>query len=94
MTRMPRVRPILVVAALLVLIVVPMAGARTVDYPSIHPAGDSWIGAALHWVEGLVGPQHPGHSGSKAPQTKADTTLLQPQGSGCVDPTGRPKPCL
>jgi len=92
MTRMPRVRPILVVAALLVLIVVPMAGARTVDSPSVHPAGDSWIGAALYWVESLIGPRHPDHSGSKVPHTKADT-VTQPQGSGCIDPTGHPR-CL
>jgi hypothetical protein len=92
MTRMPKIRPILVVAALFALMVVPMAGARSFDSLAVHPAGESWIGIALHWVEGLVSPQRPGNSGSKVPHTKTTDTT---QGSGCIDPTGHPKPyCL
>lgn len=89
MTRMPKIRPILVVAALFALMVVPMVGARTFDSQAVHPAGDSWVGIALHWVEDLVSPRHPGHSEPKVPQTKAT------QGSGCIDPQGHPRPwCL
>jgi hypothetical protein len=94
MTRMPKIRPILVVAALFALLVVPMVGARSIDSPTIQPAGESWIGAALRWVEGLVSTPRPGHSGSKVPHTK-DSTTSAPQGSGCIDPTGHPRPhCL
>lgn len=89
MTRMSRLRLILAVAALFALIAVPMAGARTVDSPAIHPAGGQWIGATLRWVEDLVGLRHPVHSGSKVPHTKADE---QPAGGGCIDPMGHPKP--
>lgn len=92
MTRTLNIRPILVVAALFALMVVPMAGARSFDSPAVHPAGESWIGIALHWVEDLVSPRRPGNSGSKVPHTKTTSTT---QGSGCIDPTGHPKPwCL
>ena len=50
MIRMPRVRLSLVLAALVILLVVPMAGARTLGAPSIHSADGGWLGAALTWV--------------------------------------------
>ena len=50
MTHIPRVRLILVLAALLALLVVPMAGARTLGSPSLHSADGGWLGAALRWA--------------------------------------------
>ena len=89
---------ILVVASLLVLTAVPMASARTVESPSVSraQAGD-WFGATLRWVEDLVGLRRPGHrpeqSGPQTPpNTKAENSAAI--GGTCIDPMGRPKPCL
>ena len=97
MIRIPRVRLSLVLAALVILLVVPMAGARTLGAPSIHSAGGGWLGAALAWVQGLAGVHQAahrhGHPGS-LPNQK-DGTIMQPSGGGCIGPDGRPKPiCL
>jgi hypothetical protein len=98
MTRMPRVRLVLVAAALLALLVAPMAGARTVGSASIHPAASDWIGDVLSWAQNLVGLRHTGHhgrSGTQAPPNQKDTTTPTPSsplGGGCVTPDGRPKP--
>lgn len=90
MIRIPRVRLSLVLAALVILLVVPMAGARTLGAPSIHSADGGWLGAALTWVEGLAGfhqaAHRHGHSGSPKPSQKAAA------GGPCIDPTGHPKP--
>ncbi len=95
MSRMPRMRLVLVAAALLALLVVPMAGARTVGSPSIHPAAGGWLGATLRWVEDLTGLRHPGHpngqSGRQTPPNQKETVNTT-QGGGCVDPFGRPRP--
>jgi hypothetical protein len=94
MTRLPRFRPILVVAALFALMVVPMTGARTIDSPAVHPAGESWIGVTLRWVEDLISPRRPEHSGSQVPPN-LKSTIMVPNNGGCIDPTGHPKPwCL
>lgn len=87
MIRMPRVRLNLVLAALVILLVVPMAGARTLGAPSIHSADGGWLGAALTWVGGLAGFHQAAHRhGSPKPSQKAAS------GGPCIDPTGRPKP--
>lgn len=97
MSRMPRVRLILVATALLALLVAPMAGALTLDSQSIHPAGGSWIGGVLSWAQNLVGLHRPGHphgqSGRQTPNQKADSTINATQSGGCIDPLGRPRPC-
>jgi hypothetical protein len=93
MIRIPRVRLVLVVAALLTLLVVPMAGARTLSSPALRSA-DGWLGVTLRWAEDLVGLRqagHPGHSGAKTPRHAKDV-LLQPNGGGCITPDGRPGP--
>lgn len=94
MSRMPRVRLILVVAALFALLAVPMASARTEGSRSIHPAGD-WIGGVLSWAESLVGlrQSHRPHrqSGPSVPNQKEETVNVV-QGGGCVTPDGRPRP--
>lgn len=98
MHRIPRVRLVLVVAALLALLVVPMAGAWTLSSPSGHSADGSWIGAALRWVEDAVGlrPVHHGHSGTGKPvNTKDDEpAAAHPNSGGCIDPIGRTRPCF
>ena len=96
MFRMPRMRLVLCAVTLLTLLVVPMAGARTVVSPSIHPADGGWIGGVLSWAQNLVGLRHPGHHGHSGPQSppnqKDTTSTNTPQGGGCVDPFGRPRP--
>jgi Spy/CpxP family protein refolding chaperone len=96
MSRMPRIRLVLVAAALLALLVVPMAGARPVSSPSLHSVDGGWLGATLRWAADLAGLRHPGHSnGQSGRQTLPNQkeTLNTTQGGGCVDPFGRPRPC-
>jgi hypothetical protein len=95
MTHIPRVRLILVLAALLALLVVPMTGARPLSSPSLHSADGSWLGAALRWVDDFFVPHH-GHVGSQVPPgQKEDPQANKPQGGGCVGPDGHIKPaCL
>jgi hypothetical protein len=92
MIRIPRVRLVLVLAALLALLVVPMTGARTLSSPSLHSADGGWLGAALRWVDDVFAPHH-GHIGSQIPPQQKETNT--PQGGGCVGPDGHIKPiCL
>jgi hypothetical protein len=97
MSRMPRVRLVLVAAALLALLVAPMAGARTPGSPSIHPADSDWIGGVLSWAQNLVGLRQAGHHGRSGPQSplnqKETSTINAVQSGGCIDPLGRPRPC-
>jgi hypothetical protein len=100
MIRIPRVRLVLVVAALLVLIAVPTAGARTLlSTSSVHSAEGGWLGAALRWAGDLVGfnssARPHGHTGSQVPPNQKDgQVLLQPLGGPCIDPMGHPRPCF
>ncbi|MFL6259461.1 MAG: hypothetical protein ACJ76Y_07100 [Thermoanaerobaculia bacterium] len=94
MIRTPRVCLVFVVIVLLALLVVPMAGARTVSSSSIHSADGGWVGAALRWVESLTGldrPAHSNHRGTKRPvTTKTEDSIT----GTCIDPMGRPRPCF
>ena len=96
MSRMPRMRLILAAVALLTLLAVPMAGARTMSSPSLHSGDGGWLGATLRWVEDLAGLRHPGHPngkpGRQTPPNQKDT-LNTTQGGSCIDPMGRPRPC-
>jgi hypothetical protein len=95
MSRIPRVCLVFVVIVLLALLVVPMAGARTVSSPSIHPSDGGWVGAALRWVEGLAGLDRPAaqsnHRGAKKPVTAKSSEAVT---GTCIDPMGRPRPCF
>ena len=97
MSRMPRVRLVLVVTALLALLIVPMAGARTVGSASVRPAASDWVGGVLSWVQTLVGLRQAGHHGRSGPQSplnqKETSTTNVVQGGGCISPDGRPRPC-
>lgn len=86
MTRIPRVCLVLVVAALLALLMAPVAGARTVSAPPAHQTG--WLGAALHWVEDLIGVQSHGHRGPTIHRKDGSGGTSQPNGRTCIDPTG------
>ena len=89
MTRIPCLRQIVVLATLVTLTVVPMAGARSLGGPGAQPAGDSWVGVAVRAVEGLFNPAHLARSSRPAQHRKEAT------GGGCLDPQGHPKPlCL
>lgn len=89
MIRVPRVCLVLVVTALLVLLTAPVAGARTVSAPPAHQTG--WLGAALHWVESLVGQRSHGNRGPSV-HRKDGTSTYQPNGRTCIDPTGATNP--
>jgi hypothetical protein len=89
MTRIPCLRQIAVLATLLTLIVVPMAGARSFGEPSGQPAGDSWVGVAVRAIEGLFKPAH------VAPSSRRVQNRKEAAGGGCLDPQGHPRPiCL
>jgi hypothetical protein len=98
MSRMPRMRLVLVAVALLTLLAVPMAGARTMSSPSLHSGDGGWLGATLRWVEDLTGLRHPGHphgqSGRQTPPNQTEETIKSAQGGGCISPDGRPQPCF
>lgn len=91
MTRIPCLRQIVVLATLLILTVVPMAGARSLGETTLQPAGDSWVGAAVRAIEGLFNPVSV-RSHRPAQNRKDDATTNHAQGGGCVDPQGHPKP--
>lgn len=92
MTRIPCLRQIAVLATLLTLTVVPMAGARSVGAPGVEPAGDSWFGAAVRAIEGLFNPVHSARSPRPVQNRKDDPTVNKPAGGGCIGPDGRPTP--
>lgn len=97
MIRVPRVCLVFVVIVLLALLVVPMAGARTVSSPSIHPSDGGWVGTALRWVEDLTGlhrPAQQGHRGTKPGVSTKDTSSTNSITGTCIDPMGRPRPCF
>jgi hypothetical protein len=93
MFRVSRVRLVLVLVALIVLSVVPMAGARAVNSPSVHPADSGWIGAAVRWVEDLAGLNRPVHHGRSGAPTVVNTKMDDSVTGTCIDPMGRPRPC-
>jgi hypothetical protein len=95
MFRMPRIRLVLVAAALLAMLVVPMAGARPASSSPLHSADSGWIGATLRWAEDLFRPRQSGHPGAKpSAHNKAEQTINATSAGGCIDPIGRPRPCL
>jgi hypothetical protein len=94
MTRIPRLRRLFALAAVLALTVVPLASARPLESPIVHEAGGGWLGTALQWVEDLVNPRSskpagPHRPGQAAPRQDAKVSL----GGSCIDPQGRPVPC-
>lgn len=95
MTRIPCLRQVAVLATLLTLTLVPMAGARNVGEPGAQPAGDSWVGVAVRAIEGFFSPAYSARSHRPVQNRKDDSTANQPAGGGCIGPDGRPKPlCL
>lgn len=93
MTRMFRLPLVLVIAIVLTLASVPFASARPVATPQVvERAADGWIGAAVRWLEDLVGGQRSssGRAASSPASSQKGAT-----GSSCLDPYGHPKPwCL
>jgi hypothetical protein len=92
MTRNHRLPLILAMTVVLVLASVPLANARPLVFSQAieERTVDGWFGAALRWLEGLVGRQgstskrasHPAESG----QMEDDSV----SGGSCIDPAGRP----
>jgi hypothetical protein len=89
MTRIPCLRQIVVLATLLTLTVVPMAGARGLG-ESAQPAGDSWIAVAVRTVEGLFNAAPSARSHRPVQNRKDDSAVNKPAGGGCIGPDGRP----
>ena len=86
MIRVPRVCLVFVVTALLALLMAPVAGARVVSAPPAHET--DWLGAALHWVEDLIGQRSHGHRRPPVHQKDGSGGISQPAGRTCIDPTG------
>jgi hypothetical protein len=87
---------ITLVAALLVLVIMPMAvGARGLETPHSTPAvAEGWLGAALDWFQDVLslrgrGSRHPSPPTPIGIQEK-DSGL--PAGGSCIDPQGIPRP--
>jgi hypothetical protein len=93
---MSRVVVVAVVLFSLAILCAPVAQARPLDgQPSVR-AEQSWLDAALAWMNSLL-------NGSNAQLQSATaasdllpppTTLLQPMSGSCIDPEGRPRPCF
>ncbi|HKI05554.1 MAG TPA: hypothetical protein VKK31_26475 [Thermoanaerobaculia bacterium] len=89
MNRIPCARLVLT-AAVLALLVVPMAGARPVEAPrQTERMVTGWFDAAMRWFEGVSGFRRPssdrtGTSGSQDNKISSATT----SGGSCIDPVG------
>jgi len=97
MTRIPRLQLILCILAIVVLVSAPLAsaGPRETSWAA-HRTDDGWFGAALSWLEDLIGlhGSAPGRT-SELPGPAQKSKLPGPTGSSCLDPYGHPKPwCL
>ena len=96
MSRIPRSRLVFVLVAVLALVVVPMASARSLETPQVtHRTLDGWFSAALRWAEELAGlrPVTPDHGGRSVTPPQAATKGAS--GGSCIDPQGTPRPwCL
>jgi hypothetical protein len=96
MPRIPQSRLVFVLVTALALVVVPMAGARSLETPqAAHRTLDGWFSAALRWAEELAGlrPAAPDHGGRSATAQQQGTKGAA--GGSCIDPQGHPRPwCL
>ena len=94
MTRIPRLRRLFALAAVLALTVVPLASARPVESPAAQHAGGDFVSAALKWVEDLVGLRRSGPIGPRRPvQAAPRQDAKVSMGGSCIDPQGRPVSC-
>ncbi len=91
---MSRTVAVAVVAITLVLLSVPAAHARPIERsgPSIE-TGAGWVDAALSWLNNLLFGDQP--ASPEQPQSSFDTaSTFTPMSGSCIDPEGRPRPCL
>lgn len=96
MTRIPRLRRLFALAAVLALTAVPLASARPLAAPAVHEADGGWLGTALQWVEDLVNLRGSNPAGPS--RRRGQAVIPRKEGSGtnsgsCIDPVGRPRPC-
>jgi hypothetical protein len=96
MYRIPQSRLVFVLVTALALVVVPMAGARSLETPqAAHRTLDGWFSAALRWAEEIAGlrPVTSDHGGRSA--TASQTATKAAAGGSCIDPHGETRPwCL
>lgn len=96
-------RFVITLVALFILLALPLAvGARGLETSRPGPAaGESWLGAALDWVQEALGlrgreHRHPGPGSSAGLQAKDGTAGgSTTTGGSCIDPQGNryPPPC-
>jgi hypothetical protein len=97
MTRISRLSLVLVTLSILVLTSAPLASARPMATSQVvERTVDGWFGAAVRWLDDLVGGHHSTTRAAGSPESaQKDGKLPGPTGSSCLDPTGHPKPwCL
>jgi hypothetical protein len=91
MSRIPRLPLVLFTVAILVLVSVPLAGARPLETsPAAHRTESGWFTTALKWLEELAGFVRSAAertTGSPDAMQKGGTT---PMGGSCIDPQGKP----
>jgi len=96
MPRIPRSRLVCVLVTTLALVVVPMAGARSLETPQVaHRTLEGWFDTAVRWAEELAGlrPAAPDNGGRSATASQQGTKAAA--GGSCIDPHGNPRPgCL
>ena len=92
---MSRTATVAVVALMLVLVSVPTAHALSFGSsgPSLD-AGSGWLDAALSWLSQILFGQ-PSAAQQVTPAFEAASTdYNHPLSGSCIDPEGRPRPCL
>lgn len=97
MTRITRLCPVLVIAVALALASVPIASAGPLTTSSsVGRTVDGWFGAAVRWLENLIGDHsNPGRAASSPAPTQKDANTNGATGGSCADPEGHPRPgCL
>ena len=92
MSRIPRLPLVLFTVAVLILVSVPLAGARPLETSQAAQRTESgWFKSALKWVEELAG-----FVRSAAERAPGSPDAVQksnsPMGGSCLDPTGNPRP--
>lgn len=92
MIRIPRLLLVLGTLAALVLVSAPSASARPLATSQVvERTVDGWLGAAVRWLEDLVGLQRPTSdraAGSPGSNQKGGGGI--PTGGSCIDPQGKP----
>jgi hypothetical protein len=96
MNRKAHFHTVLVIATILALGTVPLAGAHPLRASqATHQNEGGWFEAALQWLGALTGVQRSTSAQKSKPVTESPSEGGSTTGGSCVDPAGNPKPwCL